>query len=56
MLFPQPWLLDGKLLLVLFWACLAGGLIRTILKICYGLRESKGLMCRLRNDHARFLY
>ena len=47
--FPQPWLLENMLLLILFWACLAGGLVQILLKVCKGCGNSKCLMCHLRN-------
>ena len=47
--FPHPWLLENMLLLILFWACLAGGLVQIFLKVCKGCGNSKCLMCHLRN-------
>ncbi|MCP3954357.1 MAG: hypothetical protein GY697_19395, partial [Desulfobacterales bacterium] len=47
--FPQPWLMENLLLLILFWACLAGGLVQILLRVCKGCGNSKCLMCHLRN-------
>jgi hypothetical protein len=47
--FPQPWLLENVLLLILFWVCLAGGLLQILLKVCKGCGNQKCLMCHLRN-------
>jgi hypothetical protein len=47
--FPQPWLLENMLLLILFWACLAGGLVQILLRVCKGCGNQKCIMCRLRN-------
>ncbi len=46
--FPQPWLLENMLLLILFWVCLAGGLVQILLKVCKGCGNQKCIMCHLR--------
>ncbi len=47
--YPQPWLLENLTLLILFWACLAGGLVQILLKVCKGCGNRKCIMCHLRN-------
>jgi len=47
--FPQPWLLENLPLLILFWGCLAGGLLQILLRVCTGCGNRKCIMCRLRN-------
>jgi len=47
--YPQPWLLENLTLLILFWACLAGGLLQILLRVCKGCGNSKCMMCHLRN-------
>jgi len=47
--FPQPWLLDSKPLLALFWLCIVGGLVQILLRVCRGCGNQKCLMCKLRN-------
>ncbi len=47
--FPQPWLLGITPLFMLFWACLAGGLVQILLRVCNGCGNRKCLLCRLRN-------
>ncbi len=47
--FPQPWLLENLMMLILFWACLAGGLVQILLRVCKGCGNNKCIMCHLRN-------
>jgi len=47
--FPQPWLLDSMPLFILFWACVAVGLVQITLKVCKGCGNQKCVMCSLRN-------
>ena len=47
--FPQPWLLDNQPLFILFWICLAGGLVQILLRVCKGCGNQKCRMCKLRN-------
>jgi len=47
--FPQLWLLDNIPLFILFWACVAIGLVQILWKVCKGCGNSKCIMCTLRN-------
>jgi len=48
-IFPQPWLVNNKPLFTLFWACLVGGVVQILLRVCKGCGNSKCIMCHLRN-------